>query len=228
MVDYRSWRHVFKLDPDKEISDRDLERICESGTDAVVVGGTLRVSFDNTIELLGRIRRFSVPCALEVSNVEAVVPGFDFYFVPLVLNAGNEYATLRHHTEGLMKYGSLVKWSEVAVEGYVIFNGESEAAKRTGAIIPGELEEVKALARLADQMLKLPIVYVEYSGKYGDPEWVKAVKSVISESHLFYGGGIRSAEQAAEMGQWADTVIVGNVIYENIELALKTVASVKN
>src|SRR5699024_5832543 len=119
---------------------------------------TLHVSFDNTIDLLARIRRYSVPCILEVSNVEAVVPGFDFYFVPLVLNAGNEYATLQYHAEGLKKYGSFVKWSEVAVEGYVIFNAESEAAKLTKARVPQNIEEVQALARLADQMLKLPIL----------------------------------------------------------------------
>ncbi|RKD21079.1 geranylgeranylglyceryl/heptaprenylglyceryl phosphate synthase [Ammoniphilus oxalaticus] len=228
MIEYKEWRHVFKLDPDKNINDEDLERICESGTDAVIVGGTLRVSFDNTIDLLARIRRFSVPCILEVSNVEAVVPGFDFYFVPLVLNAGNEYATLHHHTEGLKQYGSLVKWSEVAVEGYIIFNPQSEVAKLTGAKIPKDVEDVKALARLADQMLKLPIVYIEYSGAYGDPSWVQSVRSVIEQAHLFYGGGIKDGSQAAEMAKWADTVIVGNIIYEDIEQALKTVHSVKS
>lgn len=34
MYDMKEWRHIFKLDPNKEISDEDLERICESGTDA--------------------------------------------------------------------------------------------------------------------------------------------------------------------------------------------------
>ncbi len=34
------WNHIFKLDPAKEISDEDLDAICESGTDAVIVGGT--------------------------------------------------------------------------------------------------------------------------------------------------------------------------------------------
>ena len=40
MNEYLTWRHVFKLDPNKEISDRDLELLCESGTDAIIVGGT--------------------------------------------------------------------------------------------------------------------------------------------------------------------------------------------
>ena len=227
MIEYKEWRHVFKLDPDKEISDDGLEQICESGTDAVIVGGTQGVSFDNTIDLLARIRRYSVTCILEVSNVEAVVPGFDYYFVPLVLNAGNSENAFQHHIEGLKRYGSLVKWSEVAVEGYVILNPDFKAAKVTEARMPQDIDEVKALARLADQMLKLPIVYIEYSGIYGDPKWVQAVKSVLQQAHLFYGGGINTIEQAVEMAQWADTVIVGNAIYENINIALKTVEGVK-
>ena len=40
MYDFREWRHVFKLDPNKELSDERLEKICESGTDAIIVGGT--------------------------------------------------------------------------------------------------------------------------------------------------------------------------------------------
>ncbi|MCS0543699.1 geranylgeranylglyceryl/heptaprenylglyceryl phosphate synthase, partial [Aeromonas veronii] len=43
----------------------------------------------------------------------------------------------------------------------------------------------------------------------------------------FYGGGIKTAEQAKEMGQFADTVVVGNIIYEDMNAALKTVQAVK-
>src|SRR5690606_16962200 len=83
---YSEWRHVFKLDPEKEISDDHLEQICMSGTDAIIVGGSSGVTFDNTVELLSRIRRYSVDCALEVSTLDGAVPGFDGYFVPFVLN----------------------------------------------------------------------------------------------------------------------------------------------
>ena len=40
MYDFREWSHVFKLDPNKEISDDALEKVCESGTDAIVIGGS--------------------------------------------------------------------------------------------------------------------------------------------------------------------------------------------
>lgn len=227
MINMEEWRHVFKLDPDKEISDEHLDKICESGTDAIIVGGTSGVSFDNTIDLLARVRRYLIPCILEVSNVQAVVPGFDYYLVPIVLNAEKSEWIFQRHVEGLMEYGSLVKWNEVATEGYIILNPEAEAARLTGAKTTLDTEEIKAYGRLADQMLKLPIVYLEYSGAYGDSEIVRQLKSVLHQARLFYGGGIRNADQAQEMANWADTVVVGNVIYEDIGQALKTVAAVK-
>lgn len=222
-----TWQHVFKLDPDKEISDDALEAVCESGTDAIIVGGTTNVTFDNTIDLLSRIRRYALPCALEVSNMDSIVPGFDFYFVPLVLNAQNPDWILGAHVEGLKEHGPFIKWEEVAVEGYVVCNPDSTVAQLTESRTEIDEDTMKAYARLADQMLRLPVLYIEYSGTYGNPEMVKAARKVVQNSQIFYGGGIQTPEQAQEMAQWADTVVVGNVIYENIERALATVEAVK-
>jgi putative glycerol-1-phosphate prenyltransferase len=226
-MDFKNWQHVFKLDPDKEISDETLEAVCESGTDAIIVGGTLNVTFDNTIDLLSRVRRYALPCVLEVSNIDAIVPGYDAYFVPLVLNAQKPEWILDAHVRGLEEYGPFIKWDEVFVEGYVVGNGESAVARLTGSRTDITEERIKAYARLADQMLKFPIFYIEYSGAYGDPKLVRAAHNVIHNSRIFYGGGIRSAEQAAEMARWADTVVVGNLVYEDNEQALATVAAVK-
>lgn len=81
------WNHIFKLDPAKEISDEDLDAICESGTDAVIVGGTDGVTLDGVLDLLSRIRRHTVPCALEIANMESITPGFDYYLIPMVMNS---------------------------------------------------------------------------------------------------------------------------------------------
>lgn len=82
----QSWKHVFKLDPDKELDDEALDAVCMSGTDAIMVGGSSGVTYENTVDLLSRVRRYEVPCVLEVSDLEAVVPGFDLYMIPMVLN----------------------------------------------------------------------------------------------------------------------------------------------
>src|SRR5699024_7453131 len=81
------WKHVFKLDPAKTIGDEPLEKVCQSGTNEVIVGGTDNITLDGVLDLLSRIRRFAVPCILEVSNMESITPGFDYYFIPMVLNS---------------------------------------------------------------------------------------------------------------------------------------------
>ncbi|MCM3079766.1 MULTISPECIES: heptaprenylglyceryl phosphate synthase [Brevibacillus] len=227
MIDYRGWRHVFKLDPDKTIGDEALEAICESGTDAIIVGGTYGVTFDNTLELMSRIRRYAVVTVLEISSLEAVVPGFDSYFVPLVLNAGDPDMLFAPHVSGLLAYGSYIHWDEIITEGYLIANPDAGVAERTQAGPIQDAATAKAYAQVATRICRLPIVYLEYSGKYGDPEVVRGCRAGVHEAHFFYGGGIRTPEQAAEMAAIADTIVVGNLIYEDLSAALATVAAVK-
>ncbi|WP_139492202.1 heptaprenylglyceryl phosphate synthase [Brevibacillus dissolubilis] len=227
MIDYRSWRHAFKLDPDKTIDDDALEAICESGTDAIIVGGTLGITFDNTLDLMARIRRYAVPTVLEVSNLQAVVPGFDSYLIPLVLNAGDPDWIFAPHVAGLTAYGSYIHWEEIFTEGYLVLNPESSVAKLTKARPVAGPDEAKAYGQTATKLLNLSMVYVEYSGTYGDPEVVRAIRKGAEGAHVFYGGGVKTVEQAKEMAAIADTVVVGNVIYEDLDAALATVGAVK-
>lgn len=228
MYDVREWRHVFKLDPNKEITDEELERICESGTDAILVGGTDGVTLEGVLDLMARIRRYTVPCILEVSTIDSITPGFDFYFIPTVLNSGNpEWITGLHH-KAVKEYGDLMDWDELKMEGYCILNPDCKAARLTQAKTELSAEDVQAYAIMAEKMFNLPIFYLEYSGTYGNPEYVKAAKDVLDQTVLFYGGGIETAQQAAEMAAHADVIVVGNVIYSNLDEALKTIASVKS
>lgn len=88
-MDFQTWKHVFKLDPAKEISDDVIEQLCTSGTDAILVGGSDDVTMEGVVDLLTRVRRFSVPIVLEISNLESITLGFDYYFIPSVLNSTN-------------------------------------------------------------------------------------------------------------------------------------------
>ncbi|TSB45612.1 heptaprenylglyceryl phosphate synthase [Alkalicoccobacillus porphyridii] len=227
MADFKQWKHIFKLDPNKELSDEDLEALCESGTDAIIVGGTDGVTLDNTLQLLVRIRRYAVPCALEISNQESITPGFDYFFIPTVLNARNTDWITGHHHDAIKEYGAIMNWDEIIPEGYCILNPEAKAAQLTEANTELDAEDVLAYARMAERLYKLPIFYIEYSGTYGDANIVKQAASVLEQTRLFYGGGITTKEQAEEMAAYADTIIVGNVIYENLKEALKTVQAVK-
>ncbi|WP_110113608.1 heptaprenylglyceryl phosphate synthase [Bacillus sp. CGMCC 1.16541] len=227
MYDIKEWKHVFKLDPNKEITDEELEQICESGTDAVIVGGSDGVTLDNVLSLLVRIRRYTVPCALEVSTIDSVTPGFDFYFIPTVLNSKSSKWIVELHHEAMKEYGEIMNWDEIFVEGYCILNKECKAASVTEANTELERDDVVAYAQMAEKMFRLPIFYLEYSGTYGDPAVVSDVKDVLEETQLFYGGGIETLEQAREMAEFADTIVVGNALYTNLSEALKTVDAIK-
>lgn len=227
MYDFREWKHVFKLDPNKEIDDKSLEKICESDTDAIMIGGTDGVTLDNVLHLLARVRRYSVPCVCEVSNIEAVTPGFDFYFIPTVLNSEKRDWIIGKHHEAIKEFGHLIDWKEMVVEGYCVLNENSKVAQLTEANTNLTIDDIEAYALLTEKLFHLPIFYLEYSGTYGDPKAVERIKARLETSVLFYGGGITNAERAKEMKQYADCIVVGNIIYENVNEALKTVQAVK-
>ncbi|EXX88318.1 heptaprenylglyceryl phosphate synthase [Paenibacillus darwinianus] len=224
---FGSWRHVFKLDPDRTITDEVLEAVCLSGTDAVLVGGTTGVTYDNTVDLLSRIRRFEVPCALEASSTEAAVPGFDWYLIPMVLNAASAEWVAGRQAEAIAQYGSFMPWDATWAEGYVILNDGAEAARLTGARTELTEAEAVAYARLADRLMRLPVVYCEYSGRFGDMRLVRRMREALTQARLFYGGGVADAGQARLAAEAAHTVVVGNAVYDHPAGALATVTAVK-
>ncbi|HLR08939.1 MAG TPA: heptaprenylglyceryl phosphate synthase [Bacillota bacterium] len=221
------WKHVFKLDPAKTIGDEQLEKVCESGTDAVIVGGTDNITLDGVLDLLSRIRRFAVPCILEVSNMESITPGFDYYFIPMVLNSTEKKWMMDIQHQAVKEYQQIMAGYDLFAEGYCIMNEEAKAFKQTNCRRPS-YDDVIAYALMAERLFQLPIFYLEYSGTYGDPELVTKVKNELKQTLLFYGGGIQTPEQAVQMGEIADIIVVGNSLYTDFQNALKTVNAVKD
>lgn len=216
-------RHLFKLDPARPIAEGQLEQLCTSGTHGIIVGGTDGITYENTKFLYERLRRYDKPIYQEISHADAILSGFDGYLIPLVLNAGNPQWIFQVHQQAIKQFGNMIDWSKCQVEGYIILNERSKVASITEAKTSLSYEDILAYARLADQMLKLPYIYIEYSGRYGDPLLLRKLKHAIRNASLIYGGGINSEAKAREMSRYAETIIVGNVIYENFELALTTI-----
>lgn len=113
----------------------------------------------------------------------------------------------------LKLYGTLVDWNVVATEGYLVLNEDSAVGRLTQAQALTSAE-IPAYVYYAEKVLRLPMLYLEYSGKYGDPGLVQTANLHRSEIHLTYGGGIYEEQQVKEMLNYADTVVIGNALYD--------------
>lgn len=220
------WKHMFKLDPAKEITDDELGSICESGTDAIIVGGSDDVTRAGVLDLLMGIRRYRVPCVLEVSGLDMITPGFDYYFIPMVMNSMEKKWMMDRQHQAIKTYKDMMGGQAFFAEGYCILNDKAKAFRKTNCRLPDD-DDVAAYAYMAENMFHLPVFYMEYSGVYGDPELVKRAKAELCHTSLFYGGGITGPNEAKEMKEHADAIIVGNSIYTDLEQALKTVQAVQ-
>jgi putative glycerol-1-phosphate prenyltransferase len=76
---------------------------------------------------------------------------------------------------------------------------------------------------MAEHLFHMPILYVEYSGTFGEMDLLAAARSPLRHTRLWYGGGIDSLQRANQVLAWADTIVVGNIIYEDLDRALETV-----
>jgi len=216
------WEHLFKLDPAKQLTNEQLKELCHSGTDGIIIGGTDDVTLDNVVDLFARVTEYDIPCGLEVSTKDAIAPGFDFYLIPMVLNSTEKKWMMDIQHDAIKHYRKFLELETIITEGYCILNEEAKAYKQAACSLPTK-EDVLAYAYMAEHMLRMPVFYVEYSGTYGDVSLVEEVKQELHDTLLFYGGGIETLEQAEEMKQHADVIIVGNSIYTNFDEALQTV-----
>jgi phosphoglycerol geranylgeranyltransferase len=215
MTPWEEWNHVLKVDPDKPlVGGETFEDVCRTGTDAIEIGGTLDVTADKTQRIIDACRKYDVPLYQEPSNPAVVVEddALDGYLVPVVMNAGDVSWITGAHKEWVRI--DSVDWDRTATEAYIVMNPEASAAQLTEADCDQTADDVAAYAKVAEKMFGQEIVYIEYSGTYGDPELVRAGRDALDDATLFYGGGIGSYEAAHEMGAVADTVIVGDLLHD--------------
>lgn len=229
--DWRSWRHVTKLDPDRPLAPRTLDLIYSSGTEALVVGGSTGMTQAAVSNLLKLLADSPLPVALEVSAAEAAMPGADLFLIPMVLNSRDPHWLVGAHVHALTgllpEFSTVIPWHLLVPEAYLVLNPESAAAELSQAETGLDAAAAAAYAALAGRVLRLPLLYVEYSGAFGDMGLLRAVKEAAGPAHVVYGGGIQSADQAARAAAIADTVVVGNLVQTDPERLRETVAAVK-
>lgn len=227
------WRVVIKLDPDRPLTGQALELVLGSGADALLVGGTQGITESKVLGFLRRLEGAShrQPVWLEVSSASAAVPGIEGYLVPFVLNAGDPTWAGRAQAEALgailPRLGAILPWERLWPAAYLILNPESAAARLTAAVAP-PTETAAGYAALAGRLLRLPLLYVEYSGRFGDTKLLGRLRRAAGPScRVWYGGGVDSGARAAQAARAAHTVVVGNAAHEVPERLSEIVTAVR-
>jgi phosphoglycerol geranylgeranyltransferase len=219
---WKDWVHVTKLDPDKQLRPGDIDAIATSGTDALMLSGTLNVTQENLATLQKQVKAYNLPLVMEPASPDAVLmQEIDYVFVPSVINSTDVQWIIGKHSTWIQKQKQKIEWDLIVPEAYIVLNPDSAVGKLTKSLCDLKAEEVAAYAAVADHYFHFPIIYIEYSGMFGDPDVVKAASDAIRNSILYYGGGINSAEKAAQMSKYADTIVVGNAVYDQGAAVLK-------
>jgi phosphoglycerol geranylgeranyltransferase len=225
------WDHILKIDPDKDLVDGETyEDVAACGTDALEIGGTTGVTDEKMAEVVDACAQYDVPLYVEPSNLLNVIhhEGVDGYLVPEVINAG-DVAWITGMQKEWVRLDDQIDWSHTYTEGYIVLNPDSSAAIYTEADCDLTGEDVAAYAEVAERMLGQEIIYVEYSGTFGDTAKVQAAADALDEAALFYGGGIHDYESANTMARHADTVIVGDLVHdEGVDAVTETVEGAKD
>jgi phosphoglycerol geranylgeranyltransferase len=227
---WAEWDHIVKIDPDKDLADGEtFEDVCATGTDAIEIGGTTGMTEEKMTAVVEATTRYDVPVFQEPSSPDVVVEAdaLDGYLIPTVFNADDAFWVTGAHKEWVRMESSL-DWDRTHTEAYIVLNPDSAVAQYTQANCEQRPEDVAAYAAVAEQMFGQEVVYVEYSGTFGDPETVAAAADAIDDATLFYGGGVHDYDTARTMGDRADVVVVGDLIHDvGVDAVSRTVAGAK-
>jgi phosphoglycerol geranylgeranyltransferase len=229
VTSWANWEHVTKIDPDKALHDGDTYAgIADTGTDALIVGGTTNVTESSVQSILDALTSTEIPIFIEPTyRPSSQTASLSGYLLPIVLNAEDTIWITGAHHEWVRS--SDLNWEFVRSEAYIVLNPASSVATLTQADCDLDTADIVAYAELAEQILGQKIVYLEYSGTFGDPAVVAAVHDALSSAQHFYGGGIHDYDSAYEMASVADTVIVGDVLHDaGLEVVEATVRGARD
>ena len=223
--------HFSLLDPDKQkpgVAGSMAKTAEESGSSAIMVGGSTLVSQEQVDETVKAIKENSaLPVILFPSGAKFLSKYADAVFFMSLLNSRNLGYVIREHVKGapFVKHSGI----EPISMGYVIVEPGMTAGKKgeVDLVKHDDIETAVGYA-LAAQYLGMSCFYLEAGSGAPEPvsnEMIAAVKKSINIP-LIIGGGIRDAKTAREKAKaGADIVVTGTKLEEETNLK-KTLAEI--
>ena len=210
--------HMTLVDPEKMTpsqASRVAENSKDSGTSAMMIGGSTFISQAHLDDVIKAIRRVvKIPIILFPNNITGISRYADAMWFMSLLNSVDPYFLIGAQILGaplVKKYGL-----EPISMGYIIV-GEGGTAGVVGKAIPVPYNkpELTVAHALAGQYLGMHFIYLEGgSGAKAPvpPEMIRMVKQMV-DVPLIVGGGIRTKAQAlAASSAGADIIVTGNVV----------------
>jgi phosphoglycerol geranylgeranyltransferase len=157
---WKDWVHVTKLDPDKQLKPGDIDAIAASGTDALMLSGTLNVTQENLSMLQKQLKNYDLPLVMEPAGPEAVLmQGIDYVFVPSVMNTTDVAWLVGKHRAWIQQQKGRLPWDVIVPEAYIVLNPNSSVGKVTKSVCDLNADEVAAYVTVADRYFHFPIVH---------------------------------------------------------------------
>jgi phosphoglycerol geranylgeranyltransferase len=215
------------IDPDKSDNDRlsSLIKIAsESGTDYIMVGGSL--TFSGTDELIRSIKtKCSVPVVLFPGNLLQLSTNADIILLLSLISGRNPELLIGNHVIAAPFLKSIKE--KIVSVGYILINCGTKTSveyiSQTEAI-PSDKTEIAVATALAGEMLGLKTIYLEAGSgaTYHVPlQMIKAVNEALSIP-LIVGGGIKEREIIRDVfNAGADMIVLGNGCEQHPELLLE-------
>ena len=213
------------IDPDKS-SPAECIKIAEIATEAEVdlffVGSSILMndSFESCVDILKRSS--SIPVVLFPGSIMQISPSADAILFLSLISGRNADLLIGKHvlSAPLIKKNNL----EPISTGYMLIDSgapTSVSYMSNTFPIPHDKNDIAVCTAMAGEMLGMKMIYMDSGSGARFPISTSMVSEVKknTEAPLIVGGGIKTADKAAELcNAGADVIVIGNAIEKNPEI----------
>jgi putative glycerol-1-phosphate prenyltransferase len=221
------------IDPDKS-SPADCIKIAEIATEAEVdlffIGSSILMSdsFESCVEVLKRSS--SIPVVIFPGSVMQISPTADAILFLSLISGRNPDLLIGKHvlSAPLIKKNNL----EAISTGYMLIDSgapTSVSYMSNTFPIPHDKNDIAACTAMAGELLGMKMIYMDAGSgaRFSiSTAMINEVKNNINVP-LVVGGGIKTAEKAAELcNAGADVIVIGNATEKNPEIISEIAAAI--